>query len=104
MMRSDAGNGKALILRMEAFTPEGFEKMMADHAQGHDGNDVWQRAERGGLDAQDTLLLTLAGLTMQGAQNETPCDRPCAMRRGRRDEQDDRETIGRCRFLPACLP
>ena len=55
---------------MEAFTPEGFEKMMGtlpkDMMEIMFGNAI----NEGGLDARTKLLLTLAGLTMQGAQND----------------------------------
>ncbi|TMM54938.1 carboxymuconolactone decarboxylase family protein [Sulfitobacter sabulilitoris] len=55
---------------MEAFTPKGFEKMMGtmpkDMMEMMFGNTL----NEGGLDARTRLLLTLAGLTMQGAQND----------------------------------
>ncbi|MBD3663557.1 carboxymuconolactone decarboxylase family protein [Sulfitobacter aestuariivivens] len=55
---------------MDAFTPKGFEKMMGtmpkDVMEMMFGNTV----NTGGLDARTRLLLTLAGLTMQGAQND----------------------------------
>ncbi len=55
---------------MEAFTPKGFEAlwptMPKDMMETMFGNAV----NEDGLDAKTRLLLTLAGLTMQGAQNE----------------------------------
>ncbi|MFK7869020.1 MAG: carboxymuconolactone decarboxylase family protein [Roseobacter sp.] len=55
---------------MEAFTPKGFEKMMGtmpkDMMEMMFGNTL----NEGGLDARTRMLLTLAGLTMQGAQND----------------------------------
>lgn len=55
---------------MEAFTPKGFEKMMGtmpkDMMEVMFGNTL----NEGGLDARTRMLLTLAGLTMQGAQND----------------------------------
>ena len=55
---------------MDAFTPKGFEKMMGtmpkDVMEMMFGNTI----NEGGLDARTRLLLTLAGLTMQGAQND----------------------------------
>ncbi len=55
---------------MEAFTPKGFEKlwgtMPKDMMEIMFGNTL----NEGGLDARTRLLLTLAGLTMQGAQND----------------------------------
>jgi len=55
---------------MEAFTPKGFEKMMGtmpkDMMEMMFGNTL----NEGGLDARTRMLLTLAGLTTQGAQND----------------------------------
>ena len=55
---------------MDAFTPKGFEAMMGTMPK--DMMDVMfgDTLNKGGLDARTRLLLTLAGLTMQGAQNE----------------------------------
>lgn len=56
---------------MEAFTPKGFEAlwptMPKDIMEMMFGNTV----NKEGLDAKTRLLLTLAGLTMQGAQADT---------------------------------
>lgn len=57
--------------QMEAFTtPQGFEKMWGtmpkDIMEMMFGNTL----NEGGLDARTKLFLTLAGLTMQGAQND----------------------------------
>ena len=57
--------------QMEAFaTPQGFEKlwgtMPKDVMEMMFGNTL----NEGGLDARTKLFLTLAGLTMQGAQND----------------------------------
>jgi 4-carboxymuconolactone decarboxylase len=55
---------------MDAFSPKGFEQMMGiipkDLMETFFGNKM----NPDGLDAKTRLLLTLAGLTMQGAQNE----------------------------------
>ncbi|UWR27676.1 carboxymuconolactone decarboxylase family protein [Sulfitobacter sp. S223] len=55
---------------MDAFTPKGFEAMMGlmpkDLMETFFGNKL----NPDGLDAKTRLLLTLAGLTMQGAQND----------------------------------
>ena len=55
---------------MDAFMPKGFESMMGTMPK--DMMDVMfgDTLNEGGLDARTRLLLTLAGLTMQGAQNE----------------------------------
>lgn len=55
---------------MDAFSPKGFEAMMGlmpkDLMETFFGNAF----NPDGLDAKTRLLLTLAGLTMQGAQND----------------------------------
>jgi 4-carboxymuconolactone decarboxylase len=55
---------------MDAFSPKGFEAMMGTMPK--DMMDFWfgDTVNKGGLDARTRLLLTLAGLTMQGAQND----------------------------------
>ncbi len=55
----------------DAFSPKVFEAMMGtmpkDMMEMFFGNAI----NEGGLDARTRLLLTLAGLTMQGAQSDT---------------------------------
>jgi 4-carboxymuconolactone decarboxylase len=55
---------------MDAFSPKGFEAMMGmmpkDMMEMFFGNKL----NPDGLDAKTRLLLTLSGLTMQGAQND----------------------------------
>ncbi len=55
---------------MDAFSPKGFEAMMGtmpkDMMEMFFGNTL----NPDGLDAKTRLLLTIAGLTMQGAQND----------------------------------
>ncbi|THH38982.1 carboxymuconolactone decarboxylase family protein [Aliishimia ponticola] len=55
---------------MEAFSPKGFDKlwptMPKELMEAWFGNAV----NENGLDAKTRLMLTLAGMTMQGAQNE----------------------------------
>ena len=55
---------------MEAFTPKGFEKMMGTMPREMMEMMFGNTLNEGGLDARTRLLLTLAGLTMQGAQND----------------------------------
>lgn len=55
---------------MEAFTPQGFEKMMGTMPKEMMEMMFGNKLNEGGLDARTRLLLTLAGMTMQGAQNE----------------------------------
>ncbi len=69
-MMSQAQEMAKAFPAMEAFTPKGFEKMMGtmpkDMMEMMFGNTL----NEGGLDARTRMLLTLAGLTMQGAQND----------------------------------
>ncbi|MBW4707919.1 carboxymuconolactone decarboxylase family protein [Roseobacter sp. YSTF-M11] len=55
---------------MEAFTPKGFEKMMGTMPKEMMEMMFGNALNEGGLDARTRMLLTLAGLTMQGAQND----------------------------------
>ena len=55
---------------MEAFTPEGLEKLWPTMPKEWMETMFGNALNEGGLDARTKLLLTLAGLTMQGAQNE----------------------------------
>ena len=54
----------------DAFTPEGFEKMMGTMPKDVMETFFGKTHNENGLDAKTRLLLTLAGLTLQGAQNE----------------------------------
>ena len=53
---------------MEAFTPKGFEKLWGTMPKEMMEFMFGNTLNEGGLDARTRLLLTLAGLTMQGAQ------------------------------------
>ena len=55
---------------MEAFTPKGFEAMMGTMPKDMMDFMFGDAVNKGGLDARTRMLLTLAGLTMQGAQND----------------------------------
>ncbi|MGJ8615971.1 MAG: carboxymuconolactone decarboxylase family protein [Sulfitobacter sp.] len=56
---------------MDAFSPKGFEAMMGTMPKDMMEMMFGNAMNEGGLDARTRLLLTLAGLTMQGAQNDT---------------------------------
>ncbi len=56
---------------MDAFSPKGFEAMMGTMPRDMMEMMFGNTFNDGGLDARTRLLLTLAGLTMQGAQNDT---------------------------------
>ncbi|MDW3184466.1 MULTISPECIES: carboxymuconolactone decarboxylase family protein [unclassified Roseobacter] len=55
---------------MEAFSPKGFEKMMGTMPKDMMEMMFGNALNEGSLDARTRMLLTLAGLTMQGAQND----------------------------------
>jgi 4-carboxymuconolactone decarboxylase len=68
MMKQAQDMAKAMNPALESFSPKGFEalwpKMPKEVMEMMFGNTL----NEGGLDAKTRLLLTLAGLTMQGAQ------------------------------------
>lgn len=55
---------------MEAFTPKGFDAMWPTMSKDVMELMFGNKLNEGGLDAKTRLMLTLAGLTMQGVQNE----------------------------------
>ena len=55
---------------MDAFSPKGFEAMMGTMPKDMMETFFGNKLNPDGLDARTRLLLTLAGLTMQGAQND----------------------------------
>jgi len=61
---------KALNPALESFTPKGFEKLWPTVPAEVMEAMMGQTFNPGGLDAKTRLLLTLAGLTMHGAQAE----------------------------------
>ena len=69
MMRQMQDMAKAFPA-MDAFSPKGFEVMMGkmpkDMMETFFGNTM----NPNGLDAKTRMLLTISGLTMQGAQND----------------------------------
>ncbi|SDW24352.1 carboxymuconolactone decarboxylase family protein [Litoreibacter albidus] len=71
MMKMGQDMAKTMNPALEAFTPKGFENIMptmsADMMEQFMGKGVSPE----GLDAKTRLLLTLTGLTIQGAQAES---------------------------------
>lgn len=71
MMKQAQDMAKAFAPGMDSFTPKGFEAlwptMPKEAMEMMFGNTV----NKDGLDAKTRLLLTLAGLTCQGAQADT---------------------------------
>ncbi|WP_421907220.1 carboxymuconolactone decarboxylase family protein [Mameliella sp.] len=72
MMAQAQEMAKAFNPAMSSFDPKGFEKLWPTMSK--DAMEMWfgKGISKQGLDAKTRLLLTLSGLTMQGAQAETP--------------------------------
>lgn len=68
MMQQAQEMAKAFNPAMESFTPKGFEALWPTMPK--EAMEMWfgNAINKEGLDARTRLLLTLAGLTMQGAQ------------------------------------
>ena len=72
MMEQAQEMAKAFNPALSSFDPKGFEALWPTMPK--DAMEMWfgKGVSKDGLDAKTRLLLTLAGLTMQGAQAETP--------------------------------
>jgi 4-carboxymuconolactone decarboxylase len=72
MMEQAQEMAKAFNPALSSFDPKGFEALWPTMPK--DAMEMWfgKGMSKDGLDAKTRLLLTLAGLTMQGAQAETP--------------------------------
>ena len=72
MMTQAQEMARALNPALETFSPKGFEALWPTMPK--EAMEFWfgNTVNKDGLDAKTRLLLTLAGLTMQGAQAETP--------------------------------
>ncbi len=72
MMAQAQEMAKAFNPALESFSPRGFEKLWPTMPK--EVMEMWfgKGVSQDGLDAKTRLLLTLAGMTMQGAQAETP--------------------------------
>ena len=62
---------KAFNPALESFDPRGFEKLWPTMTKDMMEMTFGKGMSKNGLDAKTRLLLTLAGLTMQGAQADT---------------------------------
>ncbi len=62
---------KAMNPALESFSPKGFEKLWPTMPKEFMEMSFGKGASKDGLDAKTRLLLTLAGLTMLGAQSDT---------------------------------
>ena len=72
MMQQAQEMARAFNPALSSFDPKGFEKMWPTMPK--DAMEMWfgKGISQDGLDAKTRLLLTIAGMTMQGAQAETP--------------------------------
>ena len=71
MMMDQANEmAKAMAPALETFSPKGFEAMWPTMSKEMMEATFGKGLNESGLDAKTRLLLTLAGLTMQGAQGE----------------------------------
>lgn len=72
MMAQAQEMAKAFNPALESFSPQGFENIWPTMPKEFMELAFGRGASKEGLDAKTRLLLTIAGLTMQGAQAETP--------------------------------
>jgi 4-carboxymuconolactone decarboxylase len=72
MMQQAQEMAKAFNPALASFDPKGFEKLWPTMSKDAMEMVFGKGISKSGLDAKTRLLLTLAGLTMQGAQAETP--------------------------------
>ncbi|SFR54273.1 carboxymuconolactone decarboxylase family protein [Litoreibacter janthinus] len=71
MMKMGQDMAKTMNPALEAFTPKGFENMMPTMSAEMMEQFMGKGLSPEGLDAKTRLLLTLSGLTIQGAQAES---------------------------------
>ena len=70
MMKMGQDMAKSMNPALEAFTPKGFENIMPTMSAEMMEQFMGKGLSPEGLDAKTRLLLTLSGLTIQGAQGE----------------------------------
>ncbi|MBC7165029.1 MAG: carboxymuconolactone decarboxylase family protein [Roseovarius sp.] len=71
MMRQAQEMARAINPALESFSPKGFEKLWPTMPREFMELSFGRGLSKEGLDAKTRLLLTLAGLTMLGAQSDT---------------------------------
>ena len=100
MMAQSLEMAKAINPALENFSPKGLEALWPTMPK--DFMELWfgNTVNKEGLDAKTRLLLTLAGLTMQGAQNDTAVRQTVRhlVEAGAR-KQEIVETIGQMSFF-----
>jgi len=95
MMKQAQEMAKAFNPALESFSPKGFEALWPTMPKEFMEMMFGRTLNKDGLDAKTRLLLTLAGLTMQGAQADTAVRQTVrhAIEAGAR-KQEIVETIG----------
>jgi 4-carboxymuconolactone decarboxylase len=71
MMRQAQDMAKAMNPALESFSPKGFESLWPTMPKEFMEMSFGKGINKEGLDAKTRLLITLAGLTMLGAQSDT---------------------------------
>ncbi|SEK36833.1 4-carboxymuconolactone decarboxylase [Roseovarius azorensis] len=71
MMRQAQEMAKAMNPALESFSPKGFEALWPTMPKEFMEMSFGKGMSKDGLDAKTRLLITLAGLTMLGAQSDT---------------------------------
>ncbi len=71
MMEQAQAMAKSMNPALESFSPKGFEALWPTMPKEVMEMAFGKGISKDGLDAKTRLLLTLAGLTMQGAQNDS---------------------------------
>ena len=72
MMAQAQDMAKAFNPALETFSPKGFEALWPTMPKDMMEMTFGKGISKDGLDAKTRLLLTVAGMTMQGAQADTP--------------------------------
>ena len=72
MMQQAQEMAKAFNPALESFSPKGFEKLWPTMPREMMEMAFGKGISKDGLDAKTRLLLNIAGMTMQGAQAESP--------------------------------
>ena len=72
MMAQAQEMAKAFNPSLETFSPKGFEKLWPTMPKEMMETFFGKGISKDGLDAKTRLLLNIAGMTMQGAQADTP--------------------------------
>ena len=100
MMQQARDMAKAMNPALEHFSPKGFEQLWPTMPKEWMEFAFGNTLNKEGLDAKTRLLLTLAGLTMQGAQNDSAVRQTVkhAVEAGAR-KQEIVETIGQMSFF-----